>query len=240
MRPRLLDLFCGAGGAAMGYHRAGFDVVGVDIHDQPDYPFEFEQADALGVLRQDYDFQQRGSGWRLEDFDAIHASPPCQAYSNLKVMPTAKQDHPKLLVPTIDLLRSVDIPWVVENVGGARRDFPTDIYRFQLCGTSFGLRLYRHRWFASNVFVPALHCQHAAVEDVVGVYGSSDGIHEPGFKHPGTRRGPRQATTEEAREVMRMPWVTKRKGLTDAIPPAYTEHIGGYLMAEISSRQEAA
>lgn len=237
MRPRLLDLFCGAGGAGKGYRRAGFDVVGVDIVDQPDYPFEFIQGDAIAFLQAMVSggtFEWKGPGL----FDVVHASPPCQPYSSLAAMPTAG-DHPRLLKPTIDLLRQWEIPWVVENVGGARREFPADLYRFQLCATSFGLRMYRHRWFASNVFVPALPCQHATVEDIVGVYGASDGVHEPGFKHPGIRRGPRQATTQEAREVMQMPWVTKRKGLTDAIPPAYTEHIGGYLMAEVSSRLEA-
>ncbi len=138
-------------------------------------------------------------------------------------------EHPRLLGPTIARLRPAGIPWVVENVGGARRDFPADVYRFQLCGSSFGLRVIRHRWFASDVFIPALSCQHDPGVNVVGVYGSSDGDHEPGFKHPGIRRGPRQATTSEAREVMGMPWVTKRKGLTQAIPPAYTAHIGYYL-----------
>lgn len=217
-RPRLLDLFCGAGGAGEGYRRAGFEVVGVDCEPQPDYPCEFVLADAMT--------------FPLDGFDAIHASPPCQAYSTLAVMPTAGE-HPKLLAPVIARLREHGCPWVVENVDGARDDFPLDVYRFRLCGTSFGLRVQRHRWFATSAFVPALSCQHGDSRDLVGVYGSSDGAHGPGFKHPGIRRGPRQATTEEAREVMGMPWATKRKGLTNAIPPAYTEHIGAYLIAEI-------
>lgn len=222
---RLLDLFCGAGGATRGYQLAGFYVVGVDIEPQPDYcGDEFELADA--------------TNFPLDGFDAIHASPPCQAYSSLAVMPTAHQ-HPRLLETTIARLRSHDVPWVVENVAGARDAFPRDVYRFQLCATSFGLRMYRHRWFASDVMVPALACQHAQVSDIVGVYGASDGLHEPGFKHPGIRRGPRQATTVEARQVMGMGWVTKRRGLTEAIPPAYTEHIGGYLLRALEQENVA-
>lgn len=228
----------------MGYHRAGFEVVGVDIKPQPDYPFEFHQAEALDFLDGlrtgvCIDAGAHSEMWlSISDFAAIHASPPCQAYSALAAMPTAG-DHPRLLGPTIARLREQDVPWVVENVDGARADFPADVYRFRLCATSFALRMYRHRWFASDVFVPALSCQHAAVPDIVGVYGASDGLHEPGFKHPGIRRGPRQATTIEAREVMKMPWVTKRRGLTEAIPPAYTEHIGHYLMAEVRARSAA-
>src|SRR5512140_2399640 len=105
MKPILLDLFCGAGGAAMGYHRAGFDVVGVDIKPQPHYPFEFHQADALT--------------FPLAGFDAIHASPPCQAYSAMRTTWNARNDHPDLLPPTRAMLEAANIPWVIENVPGA-------------------------------------------------------------------------------------------------------------------------
>jgi len=147
------------------------------------------------------------------EFDAVHASPPCQAYSSAFNLPTAGE-HPRLLAPTIARLRRLALPWVVENVGGARRDFPADVYRFQLCATAFGLPMWRHRWFASSEHIPALSCQHQTVPDgeLVGVYGASDGAHSPGFKHPGDRRGPRQATTE---------------------------HIGGYLMAALSAKAAA-
>jgi DNA (cytosine-5)-methyltransferase 1 len=231
MKPRLLDLFCGAGGCTAGYQRAGFYVVGVDIAPQPDYcGDQFYEMDALDYLRD--------PGWRAWGFDAIHASPPCQRYTRLSVMPTARDDHPDLLQPTIDLLASTGLPFVVENVEGA--PYPADMFRVRLCGSSFGLRVRRHRWFVANfpILVPA--CQHDPSVDLVGVYGASDGAHEPGFKHPGIRRGPRQATTAEAREVMEMPWVTKRKGLTNAIPPAYTEHIGSYLLSHIEAESRKA
>jgi DNA (cytosine-5)-methyltransferase 1 len=236
-RPVLLDLFCGAGGAAEGYRRAGFDVVGVDILPQPEYPFEFFQEDALWVLQTLWQYGRLGE-YALEDFAAIHASPPCQAYTRLSVMPTAKSDHPDLLVATIDLLLKTMRPFVVENVDGA--PYPPELYRLMLCGSHFGLRVRRHRWFVTNVAMLAPSCQHDSTVDIVGVYGASDGLHEPGFKHPGIRRGPRQATTEEAREVMEMPWVTKRKGLTNAIPPAYAEYVGRYLMDSVTATREAA
>ena len=156
-RPRLLDLFCGAGGAAMGYHRAGFDVVGVDINPQPNYPFCFHQEDAfeyldayLGAVR----------------YDAIHASPPCQDHSSIS--PT---DHGSgwMLDATIDRLRPLTVPWVVENVVG-----PTvrmDGWWFVLCGSSFGLRVRRHRRFGSNLLFLPPPCRHREQGTPLGVYG---------------------------------------------------------------------
>jgi DNA (cytosine-5)-methyltransferase 1 len=209
---KLLDLFCGAGGAAMGYHRAGFEVVGVDIRPQPDYPFEFHQADALA--------------YSLDGFDAIHASPPCQHYSALRAL-HPDRDYPDHLATVRSALLSVGAPYVIENVVGAPVENP-----LMLCGSMFGLRVRRHRLFESSVFLWGPEpCRHEDQEGVlVGVYGASDGAHRPGFKHPGWKRGPRQATTTEARQVMGMPWVTRRKGLTEAIPPAYTEYIGAQLL----------
>lgn len=216
MRPRLLDLFCGAGGAAMGYHRAGFDVVGVDVAPQPDYPFAFTEADALDVLIE----------WDLSDFDAVHASPPCQAYSSLASL-HAHKDYVDLYQQVRGHLARLGIPYVIENVVGAP-------YRsgVVLCGSMFDetIRLRRHRNFESNVLMLGPPCRHDLQTDLLGVYGASDGAHEPGFKHKGHKRGPRQATTIEAREVMGMPWATKRKGLTEAIPPAFTEWIGAHLL----------
>lgn len=202
----------------MGYHRAGFDVVGVDIEDQPDYPFEFHQADAMT--------------FELDGFDAIHASPPCQGETSLKVL-WKDREYERLLIPMLDRFASLDVPWVVENVDNA--DGPVGAYKVRLCGSSFGLRVRRHRWFWSNVGFLVPSCDHRSQAGrLVGVYGASDGAHEDGFKHPGRKRGPRQATTIEAREVMDMPWVTKRRGLTNAIPPAYTEHLGWQLMAHVT------
>jgi hypothetical protein len=127
---RLLDLFCGAGGAGVGYHRAGFEVVGVDIEPQPNFPFEFVQADAMT--------------YPLDGFDAIHASPPCQAYSLASGYQGkgARAKYPELVGPTRDLLVQTGLPWVIENVPNApiRKDL-------LLCGEMFGLRLHRHRIF---------------------------------------------------------------------------------------------
>jgi hypothetical protein len=128
IRPRLLDLFSGAGGAAMGYHRAGFDVVGVDTNPQPNYPFEFHQADALT--------------YPLDGFDAIHASPVCLTFARVTAWRGNRADHPDTLTPTLARLAEIKVPWVVENVeeAGLRADF-------LLCGSQFGLKVQRHRHF---------------------------------------------------------------------------------------------
>lgn len=128
-RPKLLDLFCCAGGAGMGYHRAGFDVTGVDIAPQPNYPFDFHQADALEFLAA-----------HGHEFDAVHASPPCQAYSTGVVSRSSKWNHTKgkdeaaLIGATHDLMSSLDVPWVIENVMGARSHMPEPW--FVLCGST--------------------------------------------------------------------------------------------------------
>lgn len=135
-RPRLLDLFCGAGGCSVGYSRAGFDVVGVDIRPMPNYPFEFHQADAMT--------------WPLKGFDAIHASPPCHDHSNVSGQ-NRKAAGPKgtgwMLDETIRRLLPLEIPWVVENVETA--EMPGSVYRIKLCGSSFGLDVRRH-WAIGN------------------------------------------------------------------------------------------
>jgi DNA (cytosine-5)-methyltransferase 1 len=152
VKPRLLDLFCGAGGAAMGYHRAGFDVVGVDVNPQPRYPFEFVQADALT--------------YPLEGFDAIHASPPCQPWT--RKTPTWGRarvhypDHPQLIEPTRDRLHASGLPYVIENVVGA----PLRA-QVMLCGSMFGLRIQKHRLFEGNwpLPFPPASCYHVGLYD---------------------------------------------------------------------------
>ena len=141
LRPRLLDLFCGAGGAAVGYHRAGFDVVGVDIKPQPHYPFEFHQADALT--------------YPLEGFDAIHASPPCQAYSATMRATGSADRHPDLLHVVQRRLTDHGGRWVVENVDGAPFD-----WAFALCGWGLGMPFHRHRFFRLDTWalVPSTGC----------------------------------------------------------------------------------
>jgi len=146
-RPRLLDLFCGAGGAAVGYHRAGFDVVGVDIVSQPRYPFTFQQADAMTVP--------------LDGFDAIHASPPCPHYANVTRWRGDPTDHPALIPDTRARLQAAGVPWVMENV--RTRELRAC---FVLCGSTFGLPVRRHRYFETNW--AGLHlvppCQHQATD----------------------------------------------------------------------------
>lgn len=202
-RPRLLDLFCCEGGAAMGYSRAGFDVVGVDIDPQPRYPFEFVQADAVDYL----------ATADLSSFDAIHASPPCQAYANVTAWRGDQSSHPDLVPPVLALLDAQPLPWIVENVEGApiRPDFI-------LCGSQFDLRIRRHRWFQTSWHGYGLlpSCTHRA-DDLP-------------FMHKGERA---------FADALGGTWMTSRGG-RQAIPPAYTEYLGGLLLAEVNARQDAA
>lgn len=198
-RPLLLDLFCGAGGAATGYHRAGFDIVGIDNLPQPDYPFTFIQGDATDPPV------------RLDTFDLIHASPPCQAY--IRSGNVDRKRHPDLLPQTRELLERSGKPWIIENVPGA--PMRPDIV---LCGSQFGLPIRRHRWFESNLplspFVPP--CDHS--RPIVGVYGNPHGQN-------GAYQGMLPGTIATWRDAMGMPWANAR-GLSNAIPPAYTERLG--------------
>jgi len=207
---RLLDLFCGAGGAAMGYHRAGFDVVGVDINPQPNYPFEFHQADAMT--------------YPLEGFDAIHASPPCQDHSMAKNS-AGLHGTGWMLPATLERLAAQPAPWVVENVEGAV--MPSS---FILCGASFGLGasgmdLSRHRVFQTSWYMLAHPCSHRPGK-TMGVYG-----HGTNAWH--RKKLGRNLTVAEMREAMGIDWTTRAE-LTQAIPPAYTEHIGRQLMQAVA------
>jgi DNA (cytosine-5)-methyltransferase 1 len=245
MRPRLLDLFCGAGGCSVGYHRAGFDVVGVDLKDQPRYPFDFIHDDALAVL-DCFVHGESVKGWRLSDFDAIHASPPCQAHSSIGKQVRgrfAHIEHLDLVEPTRALLKRSGLPYVMENVPGAPlRDAIT------LCGSSFGLDVRRHRLFESNVPMMALPCAHHwqtprfrsldkrrhAPKSTVPIHGSSQlasvvGVHGH-LNYAGEQ--------ELRQKAMGIDWMSPYE-LTQAIPPAYTEHIGGYLSAAVSMRAAA-
>ena len=204
MSAKLLDLFCCQGGAGMGYHRAGFKVTGVDLTSQPRYPFVFWRRDALDFLARYGRF-----------FDAIHASPPCQAYT--KAQKLQGNEHPDLIGPTRDLLESLGKPYVIENVPGA--PLRVDL---ELCGRSFGIGTYRHRIFESNVPLTALpHPDHDVPTTKMG-RPPKDGE----FMHVvGNFSG-----VAKAREAMGIDWMT-RDGLREAIPPAYTEYIGAQLRA---------
>lgn len=216
-RPRLLDLFCGAGGAGMGYFHAGFDVVGVDIKPQPNYPFEFHQSDALQFLR------ERGN-----EFDAIHASPPCQAHSAMKTMHNAKSHKdsiPEVRHALFIARESWQTPYVIENVPNAPLENPT-----LLCGTMFGLvcdggELIRHRIFETSFSHPQPTCKHGGKPSVIGIYGG----HVRNRKRSSGDRGLDGFTVEQAKEAMGIQWMTLTE-LCQAIPPAYTEHMGRWMM----------
>lgn len=216
-RPRLLDLFCGAGGAAMGYHQAGFEVVGVDINPQPNYPFEFYQADAL-------EFPTDG-------FDAIHASPPCQGYTTMSVRHRgnggAADSWPKLIQPVRQRLHAAGVPYVIENVPGAKREM---IAPLTLEGGMFSLGVKRPRLFESNVNFPVAPARRR-VENPIGVYGKLDGRRIWTRKDGTEQRAAR--TLEEARAAMGVDWMEWRE-LCEAIPPAYTEWIGTQLLRAVS------
>ena len=216
-RPRLLDLFCAAGGFAMGYWRAGFEVVGVDIKPQPNYPFSMIVADALDL---DVAF--------VKSFDAIHASPPCQAYS-VTAYRTGKGDTwPKLIEPTRSLLEASDRPYVIENVVGA----PLQNF-IVLCGTMFpGLRVIRHRLFEANfpIFIPS-HRKHPLVHTLdkrKRHYGKTDES-----KDFVTVTGGGNCSVEAAKDAMGIDWMTKKE-MNEAIPPDYTEFVGNSLRRFIS------
>jgi len=215
-RPLLLDMFCGAGGAAFGYHQAGFEVIGIDLNPQPNYPFEFYQRDALEVLQ----------GWGpsaytdgRQRFDAIHASPPCQRYSAMsKCRPEIADKYPDLVDPVRELLIQTGLPYVIENVPGAPLRDP-----IMLCGLMFGLELYRHRLFESNLPIAAPnHPKHVIPASKAGHWKPGTIMSISGHVSP----------IAKAREVMGIDWMT-REELAESIPPAYTEHIGRQLMAAI-------
>lgn len=224
MTYRLLDLFSCAGGAAMGYHRAGFEVVGVDIDPQPRYPFEHHVADALAFVAE-----------HGHEFDAIHASPPCQAYSATRSLHS--NTHPELVEPTREALIATWKPWVMENVPGAPLRDP-----LILCGTEFGLvaddvdgrplQLIRHRLFESNVRLARNGgCAHDPSRLTASIYGAGGGW-TPRHRDSPTRRGGYVPHTSVCKRLLGIDWMTKRE-LSQVVPPAYTEHLGRQLIAHL-------
>lgn len=230
MSPRLLDLFCGAGGAGEGYKKAGFDVTGVDLRHQPRNPHQFIQADALEYV------SEHG-----REFDAIHASPPCQAFTALKAMWNSRK-HPDLIEPTRAVLRQVGRPYIIENVPGA--PLKADL---MLCGTMFGLgvgkaELWRHRYFELTFPVGLTPpCQHYQREKVIGVYGGHGRDRRRVVTLVGSsggrsaRDGTQQFSVAERAEAMGIDWMTGAE-LSQAIPPAYTEFIGLALLSNLARR----
>lgn len=227
MRPLLLDLFCCQGGMSRGFHDAGFDVVGVDIDPQPNYPFEFFRADSLVVLRGLLD----GTQFPGDDFAAIHASPPCPAYSSLGSR-YDRTAHPDLVAPTRELLEATGLPWTIENVPGAPLRNP-----IQLCGSSFGLDVRRHRLFESNFPIMAMPCaHHLQVKPKYDVYEKGRWFKSPIVKMYGSGGG---KAMEHWAEASGIDWMDS-KGLAQAIPPAYGEYIGAALMQHLTATEVAA
>lgn len=221
-KPRILDLFCCEGGAAYGYAQAGFAPIGVDIEPQPRYPFTFRQFDAIRFLE---DIAEHGT----MSFDAIHASPPCQAWSDLQKQ--NKRHYEDFVEPVRELLEAIGLPYVIENVEGAPLRNPVT-----LCGTMFPeLRVIRHRLFETNW--PLQQPAHQKAKHPL-VF-----THDKRKAHYGQLdqntayvqvTGGGNCTVENARDAMGMPWATKR-GLNEAIPPAYTRWVGSRLLEHINA-----
>jgi len=215
---KLLDLFCGAGGAGRGYMDAGFDVTGVDIEPQSDYPGTFIQGDAIAFLAA-----------HGHEYDAIHASPPCQASSALTKGTNKGREYLNLIPATRALLALHDKPTVIENVQGSdlRRDLT-------LCGEMFGLGVIRHRYFEVSGFTP-LTLTHKKHRGRVAGWRHGEWFDGPYFAVYGEGGG--KGSVAQWQEAMGIPWTNNRKSIAEAIPPAYTRFIGGQIMARLESER---
>jgi DNA (cytosine-5)-methyltransferase 1 len=218
-KPKLLDLFCGAGGAAMGYHRAGFDVTGVDLYDQPNYPFRFVQTNALTAKF-------------LGSYDAIHASPPCQNYcwSTTKARNKGKT-YPDLIKPVRKLLIESGKPYVIENVPTAPLINPA-----YLEGTMFGLGVIRRRCFETSWWLPQpMYIKHRKPIKQLSKAGPTRILQKSAYcSVAGNGADGWSCRVADWRKAMGIDWMT-REEIKQAIPPAYTAYIGRYLMGMIPS-----
>lgn len=220
---RVLDLFCGGGGASMGYSRAGLEVHGVDLSEQPHYPFSFVQSDALDYLADNHDA-----------FDAFVASPPCRDHSVLVNCGIGVDGTGSLLTEIRNMLEGIGKPYVIENVAGA--NMPKHV---MLCGSMFDLgtathQLKRHRQFEANFPIPQPwdHCSEDS-RPVIGLYGGRPRDRRKSSTTKGT-----SGTTlsfADAQQAMEIDWMPIRP-LCQAIPPAYTDYIGRYLLTELRKR----
>lgn len=228
-KPKLLDLFCGAGGAGAGYALAGFEVVGVDINDQPNYPYEFHRCDAMEYVID--------MGYK---FDAIHASPPCQPYSKLAHLSNGK--HAAIVPAVRAILQSIGRPYVIENVPGSPLRDPVT-----LCGsmfnleTSCGAQLRRHRLFETSFRVDQPECAHVKGGRTIGIFGDKardTAAEKRHYSKPKeTRGGPPKDilfSLEQALAAMGIDWMNFKE-LSQAIPPAYTEYISEFLLRYINN-----
>lgn len=216
-KPRLLDLYSGAGGAGVGYTHAGFEVVGVDLHKQKNYPYEFHQGDALAYVAA-----------HGHEYDAIHASPMCQVHSNAsRLNPT--REHIDLIPQTRYWLQALGKPYIIENVKGARKLLHNPI---MLCGCQFGLKTYRPRYFESNVYLSQpKHYPHDDNTPPVGKGKSAKGFFS-------LAQGGIPGVTYEERRIdgMGVDWVITNYELSQAIPPAFTHYIGLQLINYLNNK----
>jgi DNA (cytosine-5)-methyltransferase 1 len=213
---KLLDLFCGAGGASKGYALAGFEVTGIDLKHGKRYPFTYQRRDFNTVTVEE-----------LQEYDVIHASPPCQTFSITQHLRNAQgksTDKLDLLEPVRNLLIASGKPYVIENVKGAPLINPV-----QLCGSAFGLKVRRHRLFESNMPLTGTACNHKEQGRPVGIYGS--------MRDEIPQGGRTAKTMEEAHGAMGIDWMIWGE-LVEAIPPAYTEYLGKQLIKELSSGEQ--
>lgn len=231
-RPVVLDLFCGAGGAAMGYRIAGFDVVGVDIDPQPAYPFQFIQREAFSFLEEDID--------RLSDFDVIHASPPCQGYSGA-VAPSSSvwsprkgwhdryNNAPRYIARLRTFLDALPFyrPYIIENVFGARKNMLDPVL---LCGSMFHRPTPRHRLFETNWPLP--QPDHPKCKGRAKRWAEARGV--PMQETYVAGNSGRSGSIDTWKEIMEMPWALRAKDLSEAIYPVYTEYIGDELVKFLS------
>ena len=228
--PVLLDLFCCAGGAGKGYHDAGFQVIGVDIDPQPNYPFKFFQADAVEFTE---DFGSL--------FDVIHASPPCQTFSRTKTL--HDNEHPDLIEPTRQALVASGKPFVIENVVGAPLIDPIKLsgQHFNMTAADVDgvpLKLVRHRLFESSVDLEVPVEFHANKQiQTASIYGAGGGW-TPKHRDNPDRRGGYIPHTDVIKELLGIDWMTKHE-LSQSIPPKFTEFIGRQLLAHISESEAA-
>jgi len=207
---KALDLFCGAGGASMGIHRAGFEVTGVDIKPQPRYPFQFIQADAME--------------FPLEGYDFVWASPPCQRYTHAQHAAKNRDAHPDLVPETREKLIAWGGPWIMENVPGSPV-FP----HFILCGSMFGLELRRHRLFETSapIFSLVPKCDHS--RKIYSVFGHGSG----------NRNRSDWGTVADWKRAMGIDWMV-RDELSQAIPPAYSEFLCRQVMRVLTTSVDVA
>lgn len=226
-KPRLLDLFCGAGGATAGYQDAGFYVVGVDIAAQPNYCGDvFVQADALEIL----------NDWHLESFDVIHASPPCQDYS--KALRHLSNPTPRLIEPVREILESSGKRWVIENVEGAPLPFQHTVcgrYGSMFCGSYFGLRVHRHRLFEANWPIKGTMCRHDGPP--LNAYNKNGrAAIEAEFPN---EKGTKDWAEVVWRREMGIEWMGRYEG-REAVPPVFTKEIGRQLLNGVLEVEAAA